>query len=89
MSSNANKNVELMVTTTDNPWDPFTQFAEWYAFDVRAGYNTSAYLARLTRSSSELSVADQRLAINEAVEEIVFENILGIYKKVSRPVSDA
>lgn len=82
------QDVELMVTTVDNPWDPFTQFSEWYAFDVGAGYNTSAYLARLTRTSAELSSADQRLAINEAVNEIVSENVLGIYKKVGRPVSD-
>ena len=79
-------NVEMMVTTTDNPWDPFTQFDEWYAFDVRSGYNTCGYLARLARSSYELSEADQRVAINEAVEQIVKENILGIYKKVTRPV---
>ena len=87
MADTNNHDVELMVTTVDNPWDPFTQFNEWYAFDVGAGYNTSAYLARLTRTSVELSSADQRQAINDAVNEIVSENILGIYKKVSRPVS--
>lgn len=79
--------VELMVTTIDNPWDPFTQFQEWYAFDVNAGYNTASYLARLTWTSDELSEADQRAAVNRAVEEIVRENILGIYRKVSRPTS--
>jgi hypothetical protein len=78
--------IELMVTTVDNPWDPFTQFKEWYAFDVSAGYNTCAFLARLTRTSDELSIVDQRAAVNRAVEEIVSENILGIYRQVSRAV---
>lgn len=87
MSDTNMTDVELMVTTVDNPWDPFTQFLEWYTFDTVSGYNTCGYLARLTRSSSELSEPDQRVAINQAVEEIVRENVLGIYKKVSRPVS--
>ena len=26
-----------MLTTSDNPYDPFTQFDEWYAFDERKG----------------------------------------------------
>lgn len=78
--------VQLMVTTVDNPWNPFTQFREWYQYDVNAGYNTSALLARVVVTSNELSEADQRLAVNRAVEEIVAENVLGIYKKVSRAI---
>ncbi|HMS83583.1 MAG TPA: hypothetical protein PKD12_08035 [Nitrospira sp.] len=79
--------VQLMVTTVDNPWDPFTQFKEWYQYDVNAGYNTSSLLARVVVTSNELSEADQRAAVNRAVEEIVAENVLGIYKKVSKPLS--
>ena len=26
------------ITTTDNPYDPFEQFAEWFAFDEEKGY---------------------------------------------------
>lgn len=76
--------VEHMVTTVDNPWNPFTHFKEWYQFDTVSGYNTSAYLARLVVTSSELSEADQLLAINSACEEIVRENVAGVYRLVSR-----
>lgn len=75
---------QLMVTTVDNPWDPFTQFTEWYQYDVNAGYHTSSLLARVVVTSNELSEADRLSAVNVAVEEIVAENVLGIYKKVSR-----
>lgn len=75
---------EYMVTTVDNPWNPFTHFKEWYQFDTTSGYNTAAYLARLVVTSSELSDADQLLAINSACEEIVRENINGMYRLVSR-----
>ena len=76
-----------MLTTTDNPWDPFTRFDEWYTFDVAAGYHTAAYLARVTKTSDELSEPDQLLAHEQAIDEIVRENILGRYRKVSRALS--
>lgn len=72
-----------MLTTVDNPYNPFTHFQEWLSFDIGAGYHTLAFLARITKSSDELSEADQSLAIEEAIEEIVRENVLGIYRKVT------
>lgn len=79
---------ESMVTTEDNPYDPFTEFDAWYTFDTTAGYHTSAYLARVVVTSNELSEVDQYLAIEQAIDEIIEINLLGIYKKVSREVSD-
>lgn len=75
--------IYYMVTTTDNPYDYFTQFDEWYAFDVAAGYHTLSYLARVTTTSHDLSEADQRAAIENALDEIVELNINGMYKLVS------
>lgn len=71
-----------MLTTTDNPFDPFTHFDDWRAYDEDKGYYTCAYLARITISSDELSLVDEQVAIELAIDEIVKENILGIYKKV-------
>lgn len=70
------------VTTLDNPYDYFTQFDEWYAFDTEKGYNTCAYLARIANTSKEMSDADYEQAVNDAVNEIVRLNITGNYKKV-------
>lgn len=75
--------VDYMLTTTDNPYSPFTQWDQWQAWDLAAGYYTSAYLARIVRSSDELSELDQAQAIDDAIDEIVSLNILGIYKKIS------
>lgn len=77
-----------MVTTTDNPYDPFTQFDQWFAFDTIQGYNTCSYLARIAKTSPELSPMDQAIAIEEAVDEIVDMNLLGIYKKLVRDTKD-
>lgn len=76
---------EHMLTTSDNPYNPFTHFDEWYAWDTAAGYHTAAYLARIVRTSDELSEADQSLAYEQAIDEIVRENVLGLYEKVVSP----
>lgn len=78
--------VVSMLTTSDNPYDPFEQFDEWFAFDERHGYHTCSYLDRIAKSSSSLSASDQNFAVNEAIDEILKYNVLGIYKKVSREV---
>lgn len=72
----------VMLTTVDNPFDPFTQFEEWYAWDEAAGYHTTAFLARVVISSDELSEYDQRLAYEEGVNEIIRENVSGMHARV-------
>ena len=72
-----------MLTTVDNPFDPFTQFDDWQTFDENKGYNTCSYLARVVKTSDELSEEDEALAIDQGIDEIVKENILGIYRKVT------
>ncbi len=75
-----------MLTTIDNPFDPFDNFDEWYAYDTQAGHHTSSFLARISVTSDELSESDHSLAIEQAIDEIVFENVLGLYRKVTREV---
>lgn len=83
-NSQENTTTEYMLTTVDNPYDPFTQWDEWYAFDEGRGYCTSGLLARIALLSDELSEADQALAIRQAQDEIIQENVSGLHRKVSR-----
>lgn len=69
------------LTTTDNPYNPHTQFDLWKAFDDSQGYNSCSYLARIVKSSDDLSPLDQAIAVEEGIDAIVEMNILGIYKK--------
>lgn len=73
---------EHMLTTVDNPYDPTTQFDQWNTWDQSAGYNTLSYLGRVVVTSDELSEADQSLAYEQAIDEIVKENG-NFYKKVA------
>lgn len=74
---------EFLLTTVDNPFNPFTEFDEWLSFDTQKGYNTCGYLARIVKSSHQLSETDEALAIDLAIEEILKENIYGVHRKVS------
>ena len=75
---------DSMLTTTDNPFDPFTQWDEWYAFDLRHGYNTCGLLARIVDTSPDLSEPDQDRAIELGIDEIVSEAVTGKHIKVFR-----
>lgn len=75
--------MDAMLTTTDNPYNPFTQFIEWNAFDEAAGYYTCNYLARVAHVSESLSNEEYNTEINNAIDEIVKINVLGIYIKVT------
>ena len=79
-----NEKQESWLTTLDNPYDPFTQFDEWYQYDTTNGYNTCAYLARIAKTSNELSDADYNLEVDRAIEEILKFNPLNIYVKAKQ-----
>lgn len=77
---------QSMLTTVDNPFNPFTHYEDWCAYDEAKGYYTESYLARITKTSDELSQVDEEAAIEAAIDEIVELNILGIYRKITMSV---
>lgn len=75
-----------MLTTVDNPHDPFDEYDEWYAWDIRSGYNTAGYLARIAVVSDDLTEADLQASLEDAIDEIVELNPTGMHRKVTREV---
>lgn len=71
-----------MLTTIDNPFDPFTQFDAWFQFDEEKGYHTCQFLAQIARTSSDMSEKDYENEVERAIDEIVKFNVRGIDKKV-------
>lgn len=65
------------LSTSDNPYNPFTQYEDWESFDEAQGYYSSSYLSRIILDSNELSFEDQSFAIETAIDEIVAENLIG------------
>lgn len=85
MSSN-DINTEIMITTVDNPINPFENFRDWYMFDMQHGYNTCGYLARITKMSDTMTSSEENEEIARAIDEIFKYNPLAteLYKKVYR-----
>jgi hypothetical protein len=75
---------EVMLTTFDNPFDPFDEFTPWFLFDVEKGYNTCSLLARIARSSDSFSTIEDKKETERAIDKIIDNDFLSIYKKVTR-----
>ncbi len=71
-----------MLTTVDNPFNPITQFKEWYNFDTAHGYDSLQLLARMTYLSDSLSEETKTSIIEETIEEIVTENLSGMHTSI-------
>ena len=84
--TNEETNVDRQValTTFDNPFDPFEQFDNWFQYDIEKGYNSCAYLARIARTSDQLSDKENDEEIERAIDEIVRYDFMNIYLKVER-----
>ena len=78
---------DCMLTTHDNPYDPFTQFEHWFLFDVEKGYDSCGYLARIAKIADGMSEAEQNEEIEHAIDEIISLDIFGDYEKVYRKQS--
>jgi hypothetical protein len=78
---------DYMLTTIDNPWNPFTHYDEWYAWDRDHGYDSPGLLARIANVSFELSDSDNDQSILDAIDEIVNQNVSGMAAKAMRPAA--
>lgn len=77
-----------MLTTIDNPYNPFTQPDEWTAYDRYLGHYTPEYLARVYIDAEGLSPADEEVEMNRAINEIVSLNFNGLYCRVTESTFD-
>lgn len=73
-----------MLTTFDNPFDPFEQFTSWFMFDVEKGYNSCSYLDRIANTTDDMSDDEIEQEIERAIDEIIKYDFMCIYKKVRK-----
>ena len=74
----------LLLTTLDNPFNPFTNFSEWKEFDENKGYFTCNLLGRMSFTSSELN-EEQNKRLQILVKNLIFsrsDSVLTIGCKV-------
>lgn len=83
-----------MLTTVDNPFDPFDDWDNWFREDEdlareRGMRSSCSLLALYAYTSNDLSVADNRQAVNEAIDHIVKHDMTKMFKKVTRDIPDS
>ena len=76
---------QVWLTSVDNPFDPFTDFDNWYRYDTEKGYYTAGLIARFTDADSfDLSDNDYASEIEQAVERALETDLEGRLFKVVR-----
>lgn len=74
----------VAITTFDNPYDPFEDFDSWYAFDMQHGYDSCGLLARIARTNDAFSEEENAAEIERAINTIIINDFLHLYKKVKK-----
>lgn len=79
---------QYMLTTFDNPFDPFDDFDSWLMFDKEKGYDSCEYLARIVVEYSDSTEIEDNEEQERAIDEIIKFDPLNIFKKVVREIDD-
>lgn len=75
-------NENVMLTTYDNPFNPFTQFDAWWKEDLRLGHDCCGTLAKESLTNDVDSDSLNERVILETIDRLVAEEPL-IFRKVS------
>lgn len=77
------ENESCMLSTKDNPYNPFDDFGKWFMYDVTHGYNSCGLLARIAHTSDGLTDEENDIIISQAIEDILLTDITDMYIKVT------
>ena len=83
---------EVVLSSSDNPFDPFEDYEEWEKFDEQNGYNSLAYLCRqldtYNVNTNELSDQDYEDLKERAIDDIIELHKNGMYKKCAKVIEE-
>lgn len=79
---------DVMLTTFDNPFNPFEQFNEWFLFDIEKNYYSCSRLARIFnqyyKMTDDLTDNELNAMIEDSINKVINLDVLNVYKKVKR-----
>ena len=68
------------ITTIDNPFNPFEDFASWYDFDMEKGYCSCQRVARLANITDDMTDIEEEAEIERATKRLVEIDPLDIFQ---------
>ena len=78
----AKRDKNCMLSTIDNPFNPFTQFEEWWLYDELNGHHCCGLLGSYANTSPDLTNELNEEEIENAMDSIIKDDPLNIYIKV-------
>ena len=83
--SEQNVIIMSMLTTFDNPYNPFENYDDWYRFDNDHKYDSCGKLAREMACIPDELVPSEEVKLTEsAIDNIVKNDVLNRYTKVQK-----
>lgn len=76
-------NEVTLVTTYDNPWDPFEEWDQWFNWDLTHGHNTCGRVASLCILGDALGEEWEAWDLERAKNDLVALFGGGLYRKVA------
>lgn len=72
-----------MLTTVDNPYNPFEEFERWFEYDEINGYRCCEKIDRMAHINEGMSEEEKDSAIESAIDTIILNDFTGLYRKVN------
>ena len=79
---------QCMLTTIDNPFNPFEQFTSWLLFDKEKGHNCFEIFDRIANITDEMTQKEINEETERAIDQIIKYDFLNIYKKVTKELKE-
>ena len=77
-----------MLSTIDNPFNPFEDYSSWLMFDKEKGYDSAERLMRIAKITDDMTQKEENEEIERAISEIIKYYILNVYVKVSKTLNE-
>lgn len=77
-----------MLSTIDNPFNPFEDYSSWLMFDKEKGYDSAERLMRIAKLTDDMTQKEENEEIERAIDEIIKYDFLNVYTKVSKTLNE-
>lgn len=86
MSEELNDSIinDCMLSTRDNPYNPYDNFDAWLLYDAEKGYYSCCRLARIAKYTDDMTQEEVDVETERAIDEIIKFDPLNIYVKVRK-----
>lgn len=75
---------DRLLTTKDNPYNPFTEWEKWYDYDEALGYHTCGLIARIAKVNTLMVGKEKDEEILRAMRRIIQIDLTDNYCLVSK-----